>query len=607
MSWTLDTRFNNVYVYVYDSSESSRPSGLGVDYDVESVGLLEERLEERSEESIFQQLKAFAERSRNSSLLSVVSPTDSLYDISDSLDDYTDVDSDDYMNDDMEYEMISSTSVAETPCPRHTETNSTANNTRLDFTSITALRHEERKKSHKWSSEDRLLLSCLYRWFDSSTDTTAIPRIFNTLTSLNLKYSTIRRQFEDSMVLFGPDAYPELRIFYSAFDDPRYEDILAMISSEAKKLKIHLPRRLGDVDFGPAFGKARRARSKRTRERYNDLVRRAQLLAAQTSRSLSQRSTAFGGCLLASQDVTDQFVVADENAKSIQRIRRSRYETFTPNMYLAFRIWVDGENWTIYNPNDGFISARFAELGGLHDEDAPVMCPRLLKSHIHQHLHPTGGPSPFVSVFVNLLQTMAKYRTPNTRIAVIDLAHHSLSAGDKKFHVRDKLADLRSNHNLMQWTRYKGFFEFLLWGDIPPAAILHVTSWSDLTRLASTDPDVAHILSLPIFERLNTSSRIAKHIARKALALDDNTARSIGVLARAFGLDNPTVKSRHVADFVATFIEGWSIRSSSRLSNNKATILNALAVSFAAGLNRPETPFDPKAAFVDGVIRAWTL
>jgi DNA-binding transcriptional regulator/RsmH inhibitor MraZ len=111
-----------------------------------------------------------------------------------------------------------------------------------------------------------------YRWFEGD-----IPPVFNAITGLKLKDGTIKKQFQDHLVLYGEKAFPNSfgKIFKSTpfADTKAYNDIRSIIESEAQKIGADLRRRLVEQVF--SSGRAENARSEYTRQTYRTLVDRA--------------------------------------------------------------------------------------------------------------------------------------------------------------------------------------------------------------------------------------------------------------------------------------------------------------------------------------------
>ena len=221
------------------------------------------------------------------------------------------------------------------------------------------------------------------------------------------------------------------------------------------------------------------------------------------------------------------------------------------------------------------------------------------------HLTPEGSESGscFISITTSLVQALtyaSNMKDPG--IAVIDMTHPALNMPSKMHHAKDLIAMLKG---LGEWERpdYKGTTEHLVCGHIPPEAIIHYGSVSDLKSIGrplqmtvfepvTTFNDIGRAVSAP---RLRVST-VVSQLRSRNLQLED-TVRCIGEWGRELGVGGTSLAQ--IQAFVASLIDGWYIAAP---SDDKAEMAR-LALVFAAAVDpRPEyTVQDVMEAFVRGV------
>jgi hypothetical protein len=274
---------------------------------------------------------------------------------------------------------------------------------------LNALRKIERATPHQWDEDERKLLAILYRWYQADHPTT-IPQVFNSITDLNLRHTTIQTQFED-LKRYGGRAFPEFgQVMAIPFNDleGHYDEIHGIIEDASRDLGVYLPRRKFEVKFN--LGTAQFAKSSRTRRVFKSRVRRAaqkerkqeQELVVQMPDlgNLSIHAPALGSTTLSwnrgeafldAEDFVDGEAspIASSNASPMIQ-RRSSLPT---SHHVAFRVW------------DANSRTDFTEEQGFTPEGEGMQAIKLLTN---RHLSKKGGASAFVSVSTSLLQMLVK-------------------------------------------------------------------------------------------------------------------------------------------------------------------------------------------------------
>ena len=238
--------------------------------------------------------------------------------------------------------------------------------------SLEDLRTIEYAPSHNWDEDERELLSVINRWYcatDRATELSVFANIFNSITGLGVKPIRIRNQFECHLRLYGGEAYREYaRVFSVPFHDPagQYAEIRALIEAEAVALGLDLQQRKYDANV--PSGRAKFARSPRTRSVYKSLVRKAsqeaEWEAARAAVPLNASVATHPTIPLAmAAEVPlgeDWEVVTDVEASPEPKVYSE--ETSKPaavKPHLTFRVW-DAANRTKF-VNDSFVAQTFID------------------------------------------------------------------------------------------------------------------------------------------------------------------------------------------------------------------------------------------------------
>jgi hypothetical protein len=189
----------------------------------------------------------------------------------------------------------------------------------------------------------------------------------------------------------------------------------------------------------------------------------------------------------------------------------------------------------------------------------------------------------------------------NPRIAIINLKHPDLTVPHKVHHARDIIKRLQERGE-MPWTKYKGACEWLVWGNVPSTAILHISELTELDNLVEQSEDVNNLLQLHMFSSNARTRTIAQRLQNRNCTLNIDAAKAMGQIAELFGLGSVNATPDHIKEFVANLVDGWSIKPT---SVNDIRSLDFLALHFTTTLN-PRGSYrlhDVIEAFVQGVLK----
>ena len=132
----------------------------------------------------------------------------------------------------------------------------------------------EYSPAHRWTEKEREFLCVLWRWF--RRDIPGFAKVFNAAFGLSLSTSKIRDQYESYLRLHGPEAFLVYKgVMAVPFEDSEgvYDEIRRNIAATAFSLDIDI-QKLEEETVSP-LGRARNAKSRKTRMLYKSLVRRA--------------------------------------------------------------------------------------------------------------------------------------------------------------------------------------------------------------------------------------------------------------------------------------------------------------------------------------------
>ncbi|RMZ72099.1 hypothetical protein GMOD_00007093 [Pyrenophora seminiperda CCB06] len=485
--------------------------------------------------------------------------------------------------------------------------------------SLVALRNLEGGPSHQWDEDERALLSILNRWYDDA-DPTAISKVFNEVTGLNLRHRVIRNQFRNHIVLYGGRAFPEFQHIISIpFDDPGgvYHEIRTIIEETAVQFGISLARRTEEVVFNT--GQARIAKSAKTRKYHKSLVRRAaekereRLLRPQLGEPEPEPEPESEQApepeLEPGPRIKDCVLGYTTLAVSPEwDFKEAWFDVDEPPPFkplprkIGFRVW-DDKSRTTFSETSGFVSEAFARFWT--GDHPPPFSPRgqglqALKIFSNLHLSLSGGASTFVSVSTSLLQAMVKASAmENPRIAIVALDHPLLKEPNKTMHAAEIMQMLKGE-GLAWWARYKGIAERMIWASLPAATILSHFPLADLKSLSNRDKACSDTLSLECIQPGRRTRYVSSQMRSKNKVLDIPAALAIASISRTFGMHRKDVSLAHIQALIASLVDSLYIHKDS--STDEDTTASGIASAFAVALrSRGHVHEEVMQAFQEGV------
>ncbi|KAH4234701.1 hypothetical protein HBI82_030190 [Parastagonospora nodorum] len=445
--------------------------------------------------------------------------------------------------------------------------------------------------SHRWTCSDKLLLLVYKRWYRCE-DRHTTTAIFNKITGLSMKSSTINSQFAE-MKGDGPKACREWKRVFDMvpFDDPmdQLTEYRSAIEITAQHMGILLHRTDEDPDF--QAGSAEKSASMVRRKRYES---RAEALGR--ANKVEEKPAVKYCADNAEWDVQDlEHLVDAEDALEPAPLALGRIaETSNSAAQLAFRVF-DEYSGTSFKDGQ-FVAGAFvgvaAKSGGQlpHPFDPTTEDgQKAIKITSSAHFNNSGGPSCWISVFTSFLESLTKAANlTQPRIALIDLS--KIDKGNT-LPAHEVIRDLKKE-GLAYWANTKHYAELLVWGQIKREAIIREFSLRELILLADAHHSIADLLQLHQFQVGRRTSLVATSLVTKNTRLDAECAEAMATIAEQFGL----VQLRHIENLVARLVDGWSITVSTSLDIELAGVLFARKLRSSKNSTR-----DVASAFVKGV------
>lgn len=156
---------------------------------------------------------------------------------------------------------------------------------------------------------------------------------------------------------------------------------------------------------------------------------------------------------------------------------------------------------------------------------------------------------------------------------------------------------------------YRGSQEWLIWGEIPSEAILHTLSFAALLALVNKAVNVGSLLRLDSIDPVSNIARIRSNLQAEPVTLTTRFGAAIGRVASLFAF-NPSSNPRHVAEFVAHLLQGWSIHLDPAVCTKPEVcqaFITALEFSTESGAPLPDDWENMmESAFTEGVGTALT-
>lgn len=279
----------------------------------------------------------------------------------------------------------------------------------------------------------------------------------------------------------------------------------------------------------------------------------------------------------------------------------SQHRAQPPLPKLLFRIWrEDPEN---RDSRNGFWSRRHHKANAL--SPAPPAT-SIDATDILNHMDRDERFSPFISATSRLiwmvqmvLKTLRDHGSCNVSVINVDALDKRSIWWARPFHDEVKRSYGFKNG---AW-HYAGTHEWLIWQQIPEAAILHTFNGRDLIALASNDRELRHTLRL---EELHLGASMSAKIAtlrKQEVPLSTSVVNAIAKVVRFFRVQG-SGNHGHIAAMVTGVCEGWGIDIRKRSEQEWQKLANHFADQVGANSDLRARQ-SIKLAFLDGV--AWGL
>ncbi|TKX20273.1 hypothetical protein C1H76_7526 [Elsinoe australis] len=229
----------------------------------------------------------------------------------------------------------------------------------------------------------------------------------------------------------------------------------------------------------------------------------------------------------------------------------------------------------------GFVSGYYAGVyGGL--DPPPDYRNNMIFTFIERHLsRDTDRLSPLISVSASLWFVLRKsikhqHEGDDVRVSIIDAKLASGKDGKWSYHAKAYTPQIKARKafNNGGW-RYCGCHEFLIWGRIPPAAVVADISIRDLVSLSQLDTRVARVFRFDMLHLPIAMDSLRERIKAQATFLDrPDTLSAMAAMVHWFSLQ--TVKGGlpsedKLTKIIGDIVWGWHIRPSGALTHREWT------------------------------------
>ncbi|UPX13729.1 uncharacterized protein EKO05_0004228 [Ascochyta rabiei] len=379
------------------------------------------------------------------------------------------------------------------------------------------------------------------------------------------------------------------------------------IEQQASNLDLDLRRRSVDIDF--VCGKARKSSSPRIREIYESKVEktkqevRDEFANAVVAREVAAAAQSLGLMSRAVQppfeDHVELFTDVEQNLTLVaDNVGVPRPMSTRP--YLSFRVW-DTSNRTAFI-DGGFVAETF--IGWPRPFPGPIALDdpsEAGKIFTYLHLSKHGDTPVYISTASSLLQALSYAKDmEQPKIALISLGASCLQQKQKVHHAADIFPWLKAQ-GLAKWARYRGHGEYFIWSDIPEDAVLHTLEVDKLIEDLNNDAECRELLHFVVFEAGVKTNAIAAILRERNKTLNTATARALGKIARAFGMGQSNMTLRHLQDFVARILDGWTILRPDVIDMHTMSSLSATFATTLGSHDAGHTLQDVMGAFIRGV------
>lgn len=251
---------------------------------------------------------------------------------------------------------------------------------------------------------------------------------------------------------------------------------------------------------------------------------------------------------------------------------------------LLFRFW---------DENSGGVNSSNKFVAGMWDQDAttPIpdhstIHPRIISTLVRMHLTRINVSSAFISLSTSPLGVFHRaLRAGRANISILDTSKMNQS------HLFSVIPFLRHEpiiYGSEGKSRYFGQGEWLVWGVIPPEAILTTFSTDTLFSISTEYPSIGKLLQLHLIKnaKFNRAPLIRK-LGSKNIMADMHSGRSVGQFLKLLNVPQP-----HISTLAMLFATKWSWRSP---GDKRAAFLQGVQRGFISAYSLKLPPPDAES------------
>ncbi|KAM5442862.1 hypothetical protein MferCBS31731_002248 [Microsporum ferrugineum] len=220
---------------------------------------------------------------------------------------------------------------------------------------------------------------------------------------------------------------------------------------------------------------------------------------------------------------------------------------------LLFRFWTSNSGGI--NSVNKFVGGMWAEDLGVPIPDNSLIDTRIISSLIRTHLTRINVASAFISTSTSPLGVFHRaLKERKAQISILDTSKISLTQ------LYPAISYLRYDpiqYGTQGKGRYFGQGEWLVWGAIPPEAILTTFSTSTLFSISSEYPSIGKLLQLHVIKDAKFNrAPLGRKLRSKNVVADIQSGRYMGQLLKLLN-----VPQSHIAALSMLFAVKWSFQS----------------------------------------------
>ncbi|PTU20791.1 hypothetical protein P175DRAFT_0479047 [Aspergillus ochraceoroseus IBT 24754] len=396
-----------------------------------------------------------------------------------------------------------------------------------------ALDPRKKPRNIKWTDEFRVFLCCLYKFFEN--DHSVFQNIFN-------------RRFEQQIIEGGynyPVRYSTLHsqwVCMKRLGDPLWGRI-HLSSFEYELRAPHENRAVQEIQTiacsqGWSIHEKLEDNIDKSGFEYREMVVPQSLRGSDTESS----TLVHGGGKICfwchSEGLESQVGIRVCVLLSIPKFCSAVQPGHMPP--ILYRWWnVDSQG---INSMDSFVAGMFSKAKKNFFLPGDIL-PEEFNTYFRRHIQIQRTPSPFISTFKSMLAPVhrALRNQEGATVSIIDARKLEAQIYSAKDFVQE---------NSIRIGTYNGAGEYLIWGEVPNAAIICSFKVSQLCRIASENTQIGKLLHLDMISSYKINRRaLHRALAKGASALDMQAGLAIGGLLSL--LQVPYQYSKDVSEGIA--------------------------------------------------------